>query len=332
MKKRLLLLLILPLLLLTGCSNSTNYKGVVNVLNWSSYIPENVIRDFEKEYNIKVNYGTYSSNEELLAKVTSSKKGTYDVVFPSDYMVELMIDKKLVQKLDKSKLSNFKNINELFLNQSYDPNNKYSVPFLSTIVVIAYNSDKVEKITGYDDLLSKEHNNNIVMLDDQRIVIGLALMSMGHEMNETNPEALEEAKLWLEALKPNIKAYDSDSPKTFFITDEVDIGVMWSAEAILAKEKNPNIRIVYPAEGHGISTDNYVILDGAKNKENAYLFIDYLMKNNVSQKIVDEYPYISPNKNIESSISLNQVFNNGNYVKNIGSNIKKYDKLWADIK
>ena len=102
MKK--VLIILLPLLFLTGCTQSNNYKGVVNVLNWSSYIPDTVISDFEKEYNIKVNYGTYSSNEELLAKVTSSKEGTYDVVFPSDYMVELMIEKNIIQKMDKSRL------------------------------------------------------------------------------------------------------------------------------------------------------------------------------------------------------------------------------------
>lgn len=331
MKKK--TIIILSLLLLTGCTKNSGYEGVVNVLNWSSYIPNSVITDFEKEYNIKVNYGTYSSNEELLAKVVSSKEGTYDVVFPSDYMVELMIEKELIQKIDKTKIKNYNNINKTFLNQDYDPNNNYSLPFLSTIVVIAYNKDKIDyNIQGYNDLLNTEYKNDIVLLDDQRIVIGLALMSLGYDMNEINSNRLKEAKNWLLELKKNIKAYDSDSPKTFFITDEVDLGIMWSAEAILAKEKNSSIEIVYPKEGHAISTDNYTILKGAKNEENAYLFINYLLRTDVSQKIVDEYPYISPNKYISNSISLNEIFYNGYYVKNIGSNIKQYDKLWADIK
>ena len=331
MKK--VLIILLPLLFLTGCTQSNNYKGVVNVLNWSSYIPDTVISDFEKEYNIKVNYGTYSSNEELLAKVTSSKEGTYDVVFPSDYMVELMIEKNIIQKMDKSRINNYSNIDDIFLNQDYDPNNEYSLPFLSTIVVIAYNKDKVNNdIKGYNDLLNKDYKNNIVFLDDQRIVIGLALMSLGYDMNETDTDKLKEAKKWLLDLKKNIKAYDSDSPKTFFITDEVDIGVMWSAEAILARAQNHNIEIVYPSEGHAISMDNYTILKGAKNKDNAYLFIDYLLRTDVSQKIVEEYPYISPNKNISNSIGLNEIFKDGYYVKNIGSKIKQYDKLWANIK
>ena len=331
MKKNLIIIVLL--LLITGCKSNNNYKGEVNVLNWSSYIPDSVISDFEKEYKIKVNYGTYSSNEELLAKVTSSKEGTYDVIFPSDYMVELMIERGIIQKIDKSKISNYKNINPIFLNQVYDPNNKYSLPFLSTIVVISYNRKNVsDDIKGYNDLLNKKYKNNIVVLDDQRIIIGLALMSLGYDMNETDSNKLKEAENWLLNLKGNTKAYDSDSPKTFFITDEVDLGIMWSAEAILAKEKNDNIEIVYTKEGHAISMDNYTILNGAKNKDNAYLFINYLMRNDVSQKIVDEYPYISPNKNISNSIAYNDIFNNGYYVKNIGDSIKSYDKLWANIK
>ena len=331
MKK--ILLLIISLLLITGCTKNSGYDGVVNVLNWSSYIPDSVISNFEKEYNIKVNYGTYSSNEELLAKVTSSKEGTYDVVFPSDYMVELMINKNIIKPIDKSKINNFININEQFLNQSYDPNNEYSLPFLSTIVVIVYNTDKVtDNIMGYNDLLAEKYKNNIVLLDDQRIVIGMSLLSLGYDMNETDKDKLKEAERWLLSLKKNIKAYDSDSPKTFFITNEVDLGIMWSAEAILAQQDNPNIKIVYPYEGHAISTDNYTILKGAKNEENAYKFINYLLRNDISKQIVEEYPYISPNKNIENSISLDKVFYKGNYVKNIGSKIREYDKLWAIIK
>lgn len=328
------LLLLFLILMLCGCKSKKLYYGEVNVLNWSSYIPDDVLRDFEREYHIKVNYGTYSSNEELLAKITSSKKGTYDVIFPSDYMVELMKNRKIIQKIDRNRLKNLGNINNLFLNQSYDLYNDYSLPFLSTIVVVAVNREHIsDTIDSYNDLLSNKYFNNIVMIDDQRIVIGMALMALGYDMNEVDDMALSEAREWLLKLKKNIKAYDSDSPKTFFITDEVDIGVMWSAEAEIAKNENPNIEIVTIQEGHAISTDNYVIVDGAKNVDNAYLFIDYLLRNDVSDKITSEYPYISPNNIRQNSkIFLDNIFKNGFYVKNIGSNINKYDKLWADIK
>jgi len=325
--------LVFVIIFLCGCRRS-EYNGEVNVLNWSSYIPDSVIHDFEDEYNIKVNYGTYSSNEELLAKVTSSKTGTYDVIFPSDYMVELMKERGLIDKLDKSRLSNYININKIFLNQPYDINNEYSVPFLSTIVVIAVNRDNIQgDIRGYSDLLNENYKNNIVMIDDQRIVTGLSLLSLGYDMNSTSDLELFKAKEFLLNLKDNIKAYDSDSPKTFFITKEADIGIMWNAEAELAREANSNIEIIYPMEGHAISTDNYCILKGSKNLDSAYLFINYLMRNDVSDKITKEYPYISPNNIIQNStVNINEIFHGGHYVKNIGSDIRKYDKLWADIK
>lgn len=327
------ILLILFIVFLTGCNNSNSYSGTLNVLNWSSYIPDEVIRDFEKEYNIKVNYGTYSSNEELLAKITSSKEGTYDVIFPSDYMVELLISKNLLLKIDKNRI-NYGNLNSLFLNKSYDYNNDYSLPFLTTIVVITVNRDKLsDNITGYSDLLNDSYKNNIVLLDDQRIIIGMGLLANGFDMNSINPSELEVAKKWLLNLKKNVKAYDSDSPKSFFITEEADIGVMWHAEAEIAKEENSNIEIIYPREGHAISTDNYTIVKGSKNIDNAYLFINYLLRDDVSMKITNEYPYISPlNINQKSKVAFNDIFNNGFYVNNIGSNIRNYDKIWADIK
>ena len=324
--------LLLCLFFMTGCTK--NGSKVLNVLNWSSYIPDSVITDFEKEYGIKVNYMTYSSNEELLAKVSSSKKGTYDLIFPSDYMISLMIEKNLIQKIDKNQIINFKNIDSVFLDKEYDRNNEYSLPFLSTIVVIAVNRDNIsDKINGYNDLLDKKYKRNIVLIDDQRIVIGMSLLANHYDMNTVDDYELEDAKKWLLKIKDNIKAYDSDSPKSFFIADEVDIGIMWSAEAELAKQWNKNVEIIYPKEGYAISTDNYAIVEGAKNLDNAYLFIDYILRPEVQKIITEEYPYISSCTNINSSIiEKDKIFSNSFYVKNIGDKIRSYDKVWADIK
>ncbi len=333
MKK--ILFIIISVLLLCGCS-SKNYKnGELNVLNWSSYIPYEIISDFEREYDIKVNYGTYSSNEELLAKIASSKKGTYDLIFPSDYMVELMKSRDMLEKIDKSKIDNFNNINSLFLNQKFDLNNEYSIPFLAATSVIAVNRDRIkDDIKSYNDLLNPKYKNNIVLLDDQRIVIGMALLANLHNMNSTDSEELEEAKKWLLNINNNVKAFDSDSPKTFLITNEVDIGVIWNAEATLAHEANNNIEIIYPSDGFAISLDNYVLVKGSKNIENAYKFINYLLRSDINKKITDYYPYLNTtysNLNVEVG-ELYNILYNSNYVENIGSNISKYDKIWAEIK
>ena len=328
-----IIVLVLAIVFYSRKEDDTNQK-VLNVLNWTSYIPTEVIEDFEKEYSIKVNYGTYSSNEELLAKITSSREGTYDIVFPSDYMVDLMISRKLLEPLDSKKLHNADNLNPLFLGQSYDSDNSYSLPFLMATTVFIYDSTKINRLTSYKDLQDPALENNIVMLDDQRIVIGAMLNACGYDMNDVHEDHLEASLDFFNKIKPNIKAFDSDSPKTFFITKEVDAGLVWNAEAILAREENPDLKISYPAEGFVLSMDNYAIVKGAKNIDAAYLFIDYLLRPEVAQKIVDEYPYISTNKYIESlpEVELKQILTNGSYVENVGADIKKFDKLWAKYK
>ena len=333
---------LLVLLLLVGCSD--NNKSELNVLNWSSYIPDEVIYDFEEKYNVDVNYSTYSSNEELLAKVTSAKEGTYDLIFPSDYMVEIMKDKKMLEIIDQNKLKNVSNLDSKYLNLDFDKGNFYSLPFLAATTLIAYNTEVIkENITSYNDLLNPKYKGEIVLLDDQRIIIGASLMALGYDMNETSDEALEKAKQWLLKLTDNVKLFDSDSPKSFLITKEVSIGLIWNAEAAIAMKENPNIKVVYPEEGFNLSVDNYAILKGAKNIDNAYLFIDYLLEEDVMKKVIESYPYCNVNKktnqildntylsNEASNISTYN-FNRATLVKNIGTSIKKYDKIWAEIK
>lgn len=343
MKQKIIIFSLLILILCTGCSKKEN-KSELNVLNWSSYIPNSVIVDFERETNIKVNYGTYSSNEECLAKVSSAKKGTYDLIFPSDYMIEIMITRNLIEKLDKTMLTNISNLNPVYLNQVYDPNNEYSLPFLAASTLIAVNQEEIkEQITSYNDLLKPEFKNQIVLLDDQRIIIGMALLALGYDMNSTNQDELNEAREWLEKLKPNIKAYDSDSPKNFLISKEASIAVLWNAEGALASLENPNVINIFPKEGFALSVDNFAIPTGAKNKKEAYQFIDYILRPDVMKRIIESYPYKNVNIGTDSILDksyLNNpasnipdaIISNGYYVKNIGKNIKIYDKLWAQIK
>lgn len=339
MKKIILFIL---LILCVGCSNKD--KRVINVLNWSSYIPNSVVEDFEKETGIVVNYSTYSSNEELLAKVSSAKEGTYDLIFPSDYMIEIMKTRNLIDNLDLAKLSNIDNINKTYMNLDYDKNNEYSIPFIAATTVIAVNREKIkDTIISYNDLLNPNYKGEIVLIDDQRIIIGMGLLTNGYNMNSINDNELESAKEWLLKLKPNLKAYDSDSPKNFLITEEASIAVLWNAEAALAKEYNPNIEIVFPKEGIALSIDNFAIPKGSKHKDDTYLFIDYLLRGDVMKRIIESYPYKNINKETDKLLSNNYLLNDaanisdenmkkGFFVDNIGDKVKLYDKIWAYIK
>ena len=338
MKKILIILLVV---LCTGCNND---QEQLNVLNWTSYIPDSIIRDFEKETGIKVNYSTYSSNEELLAKVSNAKEGTYDLIFPSDYMIEIMKNRELLEKIDKSKLTNINNLNSNYLNLEYDVNNEYSLPFIAASTVISVNREKIkEDITSYNDLLNPKYKDEVVLIDDQRIIIGMALLANGFDMNSTNPDELEIAEEWLLKLKPNLKAYDSDSPKNFLIFEEASIAVLWNAEGAIAKQENSNIENIFPKEGFALSIDNFAILKNSENQEEAYKFIDYILRPEVMKEIINSYPYKNINKETDKILDddyLNnnaanisdETLKNGIFVKNIGSNIKLYDHIWANIK
>ena len=337
MKKLILLFLVL---LLTGCTDNRE----LNILNWSSYIPDEVIKEFEVKTNIKVNYSTYSSNEELLAKLSSAKIGTYDLIFPSDYMVEIMRERNLIEKIDYSKLNNLSNINSTYLNLKYDINNEYSIPFIAATTLISVNKDIIkDDIKSYNDLLNPKYKNEIVLIDDQRIIIGMALLANGYDMNSCDPNELEVAKEWLLKLKDNLKAYDSDSPKNFLITKEASIAVLWNAEAALAKMENDNIVNIFPNEGFALSIDNFAIPKNASNKDELYKFIDYILDPYVMKKIIESYPYKNINKKTDMLLDDKYLNNNasniddnvikkGIFVNNIGESIKLYDKIWAYIK
>ena len=183
----------------------------------------------------------------------------------------------------------------------------------------------------------------MVVIDDQRIIIGMALLANGYNMNSVAEEELEIAKNWLVSLKPNIKAYDSDSPKNFLISKEANIAVLWNAEGALASMENKSIENIFPKEGVAISIDNFAILKNAKNIENTYKFIDYILRPNVMKEIISSYPYKNVNKTTDSLLDDNYMSNSasnlpyyvmerGSFVKNIGENISLYDKIWISIK
>jgi len=359
MKKRIIVLsgLLLITLLAAGCASGakpvpasnapaasgTKSGGELNLFIWTEYIPDAVLQKFTNETGIKVNASTYSSNEDMLSKVKASNKGIYDIVVPTDYMVKLMIGQGLLAPLDMDKIPNLKNIGTQYLNQPYDPGNKYSVPYMGGVAALCVNTDKVrEDITSFEQIFDPRYANSIVALDDFRAVIGLTAKTLGYSMSETDPAKLAGIKEKLLTLKPNIKVLDSDSPKTVMISGETSIGFMWNAEIALSIAENPKIRIVFPKEGAYLFIDNLAILDGAKNKENAEMFINFILRPDVSKMISDEFPYLNPNLeavkllgdsyiNNPASNIPEEVFKNGEYIQDVGGAIDIYNDIWTEF-
>lgn len=330
---------------ITGCGKKADStKGELNLFIWTEYVPDEVIKDFEKEYGVKVNVSTFSSNEDMLAKVKSEDEGTYDIVQPSDYMVESMIAQGMLEKLDQDALTNLSNIGSQYLDPTYDPGNVYSVPYQGGVAAIAVNTDKVSTdIKGYADLFDPSLKGQIVALDDYRAVIGMTERSMGLSMNETDTAKLAEVETKLLTLKDNIAVYDSDSPKSSLISGDCNVGYCWAAEVALAMDENPSIKIVFPEEGAYKFIDNWAIAKGAKNYDNAMKFINYMCDPDVATKVMAEYPYLNANataveanedyRNNEAKNIPAEVFEKGEFVGNLDTDtLTVYNDMWNKLK
>lgn len=315
----------------------------LNLFNWSEFLPQSIINKFEETYNIKVNYSTFSSNEEMLAKLMAGGSN-YDLVVASDYMVEIMKKQNLIQEIDKNEIPNMKNVGDQYKNLPFDQENKFSIPYMAGDTVIAIDTSKVkEEITSYKDLWKPEFKNSIVLIDDQREVIGTTLKMLGYSLNEKDENALQKAKEALKKLQTNVKAYDSESPKTLLINGEAKIGLLWGAEAALAKKENKNIKVIIPKEGLLLAQDNFVIPKDAKNKKAAELFMNFILEPEISAEISKYFPYANPNmeaRKLIDSETLKDIgvyppideIKKGEFLKDIGETITIYDKIWSEIK
>ena len=203
-------------LLITACGGGPKPAAKSTELNlyaWSEYIPQAILDGFTEQTGIKVNYDTYSSNEELQAKLQAGASG-YDVIIPSDYMITILVKQGLLEKLDLAQIPNFKNIDDAYKNQEFDPNNEYSVPYQTGTTCLVVDTSKVTRpITKWADLWDPEFAGKIVLVDDEREVIGMVLRVLGYDRNTVDEAQLEEAKVKFQELMPSIKLFDSDNPK-----------------------------------------------------------------------------------------------------------------------
>jgi spermidine/putrescine transport system substrate-binding protein len=301
-----------------------------------------VIDDFQKETGIQVNYEQYGSNEEMLAKLTSGA-ASYDLVQPSEYTVEAMIKEGLLQRLDKSKLTNLGNIGPEYYGRAHDPELAYSVPYMQGTVGIVVNTEKIkEPVASYADVFKDEHKGRIVILDDSREVVGWALASIGADANDISPANLEKAKPVLARWLPLVKVYDSDSPKTSLLNGDVDLGIVWSGEgAILLNEGGGKFTYTLPSDGAHMFIDSLAIPTTAQNVPAAHQFIDYLLRPEVSVKISADFPYTNPNVEARKLLSEAERANAASYppgdpklttFRDIGAAAADVDKLFTDMK
>jgi spermidine/putrescine-binding protein len=334
---------------LTAC-NGTEKSTTLNLYAWSEYVPQQMLDDFSAKYGITVNYDTYSSNEEMLAKLQAGASG-YDVIIPSDYTVAIMIKQDMLEPIDASKLANFGNLDPRFINRNYDPGNKYSIPYQWGTTGLVYDKTLVpSEPKSWADLWDPAYNGRLVFLDDEREVMGMALQVLNINHNSTNATELNQAEQKLIEIKTNILKFDSDAPETAIISGEAWAGLVYNGNASLAYQEDPNVVYICPTEGCTIWFDNLAIPKGAPHKDAAMLFLDWVLNPQQSILISKEFPYSNPNKAALDLLKTDDpalyesymAFSGTNPddaflaktdpIVDVGDATTLYDSLWTDFK
>jgi spermidine/putrescine-binding protein len=254
-------------MILTACRGAKK-STTLNLYAWSQYVPQQLLDDFSKKYGITVNYDTYESNEEMLAKLQAGASG-YDVIIPSDYTIAIMVKLNMLEPIDTGKLKNFGNLDPRFINRDYDPGNKYTIPYQWGTSGLVYDKTLVPSAPkSWADLWDPAYKGKLVFLDDEREVMGIALEVLGFDRNSTDENQINQAEQKLLELKPNILKFDSGAPETAIISGEAWAGLVY----------------------------NLAIPKGAPHKDAAMLFLDWVLDPQQSILITKQFPYSNPNK------------------------------------
>ncbi|MUG47070.1 ABC transporter substrate-binding protein [Paenibacillus woosongensis] len=336
-----LLASMLVISLLSGCGSSG--KETLNIYSWADNFDADVLADFEKEYNVKIVYDVFANNEDLLAKIKTGGSG-YDLIQPSDYMVDTMIKEGLLAPLNMENIPNFENIDPAFKDPVFDPGNKYSIVYMTGVTGIAYNKKYIkDEIDSWEDLWNPAYKGKVLLLDDNREVIGMALKKAGKSNSSTDEAEIGAAVDDLKQLLPSVLAFDTDNIKNKMIQEEGWIGTVWSGDASVIASDNPDVAYVVPKEGGTIWADNYAIPQDAKNKELAEKFINYMLEPEVSAKNYESIGYSDPNikakefhsdeYNADTMINLSaDELSRTEWLGDVGDKLQLYDRYWTELK
>ena len=340
MKKTAMLLLSLALVL---CPLFALAQETISVYNWGDYIEPEVLTLFEQETGIKVIYETFETNEDMYAKIAMGGS-SYDVIIPSDYMIERMIQENLLQKVNWENIPNVANIDPRFMNESYDPNSEYSVPYTWGTMGILYNTEMVDEApTSWETLMDPTYTMDMLMLNSPRDTLAIALVMTGHDLNSTDPADLEDAKNLLIEQKPMVLAYVVDEVKDKMIAGEAAVAMVCSGDATFCMSESDELDYVIPEEGSNIFFDSICIPANARNVSGAEKFIDFLCRGDIAAMNYEYVGYAIPNTAAIDIIGADEY--NASTVNNppqevldkcevfnyLGDETKLYDQIWTEI-
>ncbi len=320
-------------------------EGTITVFNWYDYIDESVISMFEQETGISVKYANFTTNEEMYAKL-SSGAGDYDVIFPSDYIIERMIKEDMLEKLDPAQVPNAAGVVEWLKTPDYDPEGAYSVPYMWGTVGLLYNTTMLEgEIDSWAPIFDAANQKSVFMLDSIRDSLGIALKYLGYSMNTKEPEALEAAKQLLLKQKADniVKGYLVDEVKDKMVAGEAPMAVVWSGDALYAMDQSEDLAYVVPNEGSNVWVDGMCIPKNSKNKELAQQFINFMCRPDIARMNMEYIYYSTPIQAVidemdeeeKSNATLNPpeaVVARCEFFHDISADMALYDQIWMEIR
>lgn len=349
MKKTAIVLLTLLLTLLLAASamaeSDKPFAGTqLKVYNWYDYIDESVLDIFEAETGIHVNYVNFSQNEDMYTKLSTGAE-VYDVIFPSEYMIERLIKEDLLAELDLDNIPNLANVLDSLLDPAYDPANAHSIPYMWGTLGIVYNTELVrEPITSWTALLDEGYAGSIFMMDSVRDTIGLALKTLGFSMNSHDEDELAAAGEWLMNQRDSgvVGGYILDQAKDMMANDEAAMAVMYSGDALYAMEKNDKLAYVIPDEGSNIWVDGMCVPKVSENKAAAECFINFLCRPDIARMNMEYIYYSSPIRQVVEDLSEEELASTAmnptddmvarcEYYTDISDVAYLYDDIWMDV-
>jgi spermidine/putrescine-binding protein len=264
-----------------GCAKdapSSSGNNQFTLYTWDEMFPQEILDGFEKETGIKINYVNFDLDETMLTRLRTAGGGDYDLIIADDYIIESAIAEGLVQKLDKSRLANYGNINPIYQKQFYDPADEYTVPYGAGVQTIVYDPKTVKiDIQGYADLWDPSLADSVGIIENYRVINGMALKVLGESYNVEDLSLIRRAGDRLLALAPNIRLIRDDNLQDELVSGEVSAAVMYTSQATMAKMENPDLRVVFPREGIGFGVMAGFIPRKAPNPGAAYAFLDYIL-------------------------------------------------------
>ncbi len=338
------------ILLFVGCSDSSSPSSsepttpsILYYYTWSDYADPDILAAFEARHGVRVVVDTFSSNEELLAKVQAGMTG-YDVVVPSDFMAGILGQLGLLAELDLARIPHVRDLEPHLTQLSFDPTQRYAIPYLWGTVGIGYNSQVVtEAPTSWNVLWDPQYSGRISMLNDQREVFGLALRALGHSLNSRDSHIIQEAKKHLILQKPLVKAYTSEQYDQLLVSGDVVLAHAWGGTVARAMKENPAIRYAIPQEGGTIWTDCLAVLASSERQSLAMDFINYLLQDSVALLTTQRLLFASANRHVrrrlppevQDNIAVyppDDILPRMEWMEDVQEAIRDYDRAWTELK